>query len=373
MTVRALLRNMWLVLLVGTMAVLAAIVATSQAVPKYRAEGTYVIGPSTDLTEPETIVRSFDSLQGQGIVPTLVELLSSKTLAARVAEPLGVSRSELKAYEVRANVLSSSNTLQLTVVGPDPEATAQLATGIGREASAVFERLYTVYQIEPLDIPRTPEKPSSPSLTRNSVLALILGLSAGGALAVLRTRYASSRHPGQGALAASNAPSEAMSPPASGVSRRPEGVAGGVAEPSVSAPPPLWDVHFGSAGAAEADVSREAAIATVPGVASRTDVPPGADVAPGPEVRPGQHVVANPQRRPELEVAAAPMGRDESAEPPAVSAAKASPTPSGPGWPPALPKSPKVVLPPSAAPQAAYQEQRTSGLPAPLGERPGWA
>lgn len=189
MSLRAVVRHVWVVLLVANLAVLAAIAFTSRAVPQYESSGTYVIGPAANLTSPETIVRSFDSLQGQGIVPTLVELLSSRTIAARVGQPLGLSIDELDQYTVRANVLSASNTLQLTVVGPDPALSAGLAAGVGREASSVFERLYGVYQIEQLDVPRAPEAPISPDLVRNCLLALLLGLSAGGALSVLRHRY----------------------------------------------------------------------------------------------------------------------------------------------------------------------------------------
>ena len=185
-TVRGVLRQLWLIVLVTSLAVLSALLYTSIATPTYSARGTYVIGPSDDITEPDTIVRTFDSLQGQGIVPTLVELLSSKATASRVGERIGLSEAQLDAYDVRANVLSSSNTLELTVRGPDARQTSRLASGIGRDAASTFEGLYSVYQIVPLDEPEQADEPTSPNPVRNVVLSLLLGLTAGTGLAALR-------------------------------------------------------------------------------------------------------------------------------------------------------------------------------------------
>jgi len=188
LSVAAVLRQIWLIALVTALAAVTALLFTNASTPLYEARGTYVIGPSEDLTEPETIVRSFDSLQGQGIVPTLVELLSSRATERRVGERIGLTSGQLEGYDVRANVLSSSNTLELTVRGPDARLTRLLAAGIGRQASSTFEGLYSVYQIVPLDEPEQPEQPVSPSLVRNLLLSIVLGVTAGTALAVWRLR-----------------------------------------------------------------------------------------------------------------------------------------------------------------------------------------
>lgn len=79
-----------IVLLTAGFAVTAAYVVTQRIVPFYEAGGTCIIGPSLDLESPETIVRAFDSLQGQGIVPTLVKLLSSQAITVHVSRPIGL-------------------------------------------------------------------------------------------------------------------------------------------------------------------------------------------------------------------------------------------------------------------------------------------
>ncbi len=193
MRVRSVLRYWWLVLLVTVAAVGGAIGITTTTIPLYEARGTYVIGPSDALQQPESIVRSFDSLQGQGIVPTLVELLSSKSIAETVGRRLDLDPTQVAEFEVRANVLSSSNTLELTVIGPDAEASAQLADGVGSEASAVFESLYSVYQIVPLDTPTAPDEAFSPDPVRNVVLGALLGLTLGTGLAFLAARSRETR------------------------------------------------------------------------------------------------------------------------------------------------------------------------------------
>jgi uncharacterized protein involved in exopolysaccharide biosynthesis len=204
MSARSVLRYWWLVLLATVAAVGGAIGVTSTTVPLYEARGTYVIGPSDSLEEPEAIVRSFDSLQGQGIVPTLVELLSSETIAANVGRRIGLDPAALERYEVRANVLSSSNTLELTVVGPDAEQTRAMAEGIGTASSTLFEGLYSVYQIVPLDVPEVPQDPVSPDPARNLVVGAMLGLTGGVGLALLAARVRN--HSGAGAGRARSAP-----------------------------------------------------------------------------------------------------------------------------------------------------------------------
>lgn len=188
MKVRSVLRYWWLILLVTVSAVGGAIGVTATSIPLYQARGTYVIGPSESLEQPDSIVRSFDSLQGQGIVPTLVELLSSKSIAETVGRRMDLDPAQVDKFEVRASVLSSSNTLELTVIGPDAEASARLAAGVGSEASAVFEGLYSVYQIVPLDTPSVPDEPFSPNPVRNVVLGALLGLTVGTGLAVVAAR-----------------------------------------------------------------------------------------------------------------------------------------------------------------------------------------
>lgn len=190
MTRPQVVRNALVVLTITALSVVAALGYTVNAPDRYAAAGTYVVGPASEITEPETIIRSFDSLQGQGIVPTLVELLSSETIARRVGAPLGLDRRAIEQYDVKASVLSASNTLELAVTGPDPVLTARLAGGIGTEASRVFEGLYSVYEIEPLDVPTAPDDKASPSLPRNLVLAALLGLTAGTGVVVLLHREA---------------------------------------------------------------------------------------------------------------------------------------------------------------------------------------
>lgn len=195
MSVRALLRGWWIVLLAVLLAVGASLAYTINSPDRYQSRGTYVIGPAADLTQPEIIVRSFDSLQGQGIVPTLVELLSSDSIAAEVGAGIGLDSTQLEDYSVQASVLSSSNTLELAVLGADRQATAELARGVGTRASAVFEDLYSVYQIRELDEPQVAEDRYSPQPLRNAVLAVLLGLTAGVAIAALRARDGSAGSP----------------------------------------------------------------------------------------------------------------------------------------------------------------------------------
>lgn len=318
MTVISVLRYWRLILLVTVAAVGGAIGVSTTTTPLYEARGTYIIGPSDALEQPEAIVRSFDSLQGQGIVPTLVELLSSKSIAETVGRRLDLDPTQVAEFEVRANVLSSSNTLELTVIGPDAEASARLADGVGSEASAVFESLYSVYQIRPLDTPTAPEEAFSPDPVRNVVLGALLGLTLGTGLAFLAARNRETRPRAAPAPARGRRRRRQTKPTETGpfyypsVDSAPDPVSSVVPEPSAEAAPL----------AARAPLPDRAAAATGAGVpvAASDPLPDGAGApvevatepatrAPAPEpdlpVDPPTHGVRAVDRVPEPVSAAA--------------------------------------------------------------------
>lgn len=188
MRLSELLRQWWVILLTAAVALVASIVASTLATPTYRVSSSHIIAPAEGLTETETIVRTFDSLQGQGIVPTLLEVLTSGSIQREVAAELGLDPAAAEEYEVDAAVLSESNTIELTVAGPDGEVTASYAAAVGERATALFEELYPVYQVVVLDEPAPPDAPASPRIVRNAILAYVLGLVVGVGVAALRAR-----------------------------------------------------------------------------------------------------------------------------------------------------------------------------------------
>jgi capsular polysaccharide biosynthesis protein len=188
MSVRDVLRGWWLVVVCLVLA--AALIGTylHGAKSTYRSSGTYVIGPAATLATADNVVRSFESLQALGIVPTLVELFHSRAVALGASSEVGVSQADLAQYQVDAAVLSGSTTLEVTVTGPNAPTAARLAGAIGDAAARRFEHIYPIYAITPLDAPLAATSPLGPHPARYATIALFLGLLVGVGLALLRAK-----------------------------------------------------------------------------------------------------------------------------------------------------------------------------------------
>lgn len=186
LTLRGLLEAIAVIALLAALGGTAAYAVARSIPERFRAEATYVIGPSTQLDDPDSIVRSFDSLQRQGIVPTFVEMLRSAELIRRTTDELGIDEVAARRYDVAAAVLAESNTLTLSVEGEDRDVVAPFATALGARAVALFETTYSVYEVTPLDRPVRPDERANASPFRLVVLAMALGGGLGVLAVVLR-------------------------------------------------------------------------------------------------------------------------------------------------------------------------------------------
>ena len=188
------LRAFLLVVVLAIAGGVAGFTAASVSPREYQATGTYVVVPSPTITETEAIVRSFDSLQAQGIIPTLLELYRSTSIHREVAGSVGIEDAALEdEYTVTADVLSNSNTVEITVTGPDPELVAAFAERLGSQGAQRFESMYRIYEVSTLDEPTLPKDPAGPGPVQLAVVGGFVGLLLGLALAGFSLR----RRPGQ--------------------------------------------------------------------------------------------------------------------------------------------------------------------------------
>jgi diguanylate cyclase (GGDEF)-like protein len=81
--------------------------------------------------------------------------------------------------------LPDSSVLELTVSGPNPQLTAQLANAIGFQSITFTRSLNSIYEMNLLDTAVPPEVPISPEPLRDGVVAVFLGLAVGAILAIL--------------------------------------------------------------------------------------------------------------------------------------------------------------------------------------------
>ncbi len=183
---RMLRRSWWLILLTAIIATNVALLADYLAVPMYQTSARFVVSPSSDVISGRDAVSSLATLDKRSIVSTYAEFLNSWRIYQDTVTLLGLSPAMLRDYTHNAVVLPDANILELTVVGPDPELITTLANSIGQRAIGEIQDVYKVYDIRFLDPAVPPTKPFSPNPLRDASLAMVLGIVAGSALAILK-------------------------------------------------------------------------------------------------------------------------------------------------------------------------------------------
>jgi capsular polysaccharide biosynthesis protein len=183
---RMLQKNWWLILLTAMTALTVSLAISYAAVPQYRSIARFIIIPSSTLTSGADVVRSLDTLDRRSVVATYAEVMNSSRILAGSADFLGLNASEIiKDYSIQAVDLPDSSVLELTVSGPNPSLTAQLANAIGLQSITFTRSLNLIYELNFLDTAIPAELPFSPEPLRDGLVALVLGTALGGFLAVV--------------------------------------------------------------------------------------------------------------------------------------------------------------------------------------------
>ena len=183
---RMLQKNWWLILLTAMTALTVSLAISYAAVPQYRSVARFIIIPSSTLTSGADVVRSLDTLDRRSVVATYAEVMNSSRILDGSADFLGLNASEIiKDYSIQAVDLPDSSVLELTVSGPNPSLTAQLANAIGLQSITFTRSLNLIYELNFLDTAIPAELPFSPEPLRDGLVALVLGTALGGFLAVV--------------------------------------------------------------------------------------------------------------------------------------------------------------------------------------------
>lgn len=185
---RMLQRGWWLVLLVALVSLLASLIASFLAVPRYKTTARFIISPGSLLTSegnPETVIAGLETLDLPSVVATYTEVMASQRILVDSLNYLEIENYVPKDYEIDANVLPESTVLELTVAGTDPVLVTDLANAIGYQTILFTRSINRIYELNVLDEALQPESPYSPSPLRDAGLSLLLGLVGGAILAIL--------------------------------------------------------------------------------------------------------------------------------------------------------------------------------------------
>jgi capsular exopolysaccharide synthesis family protein len=188
--VSAVRKRWWLVATTACLALVAAVVVTAQTAPAYAASVTFFVStPSSGVT---------DAYQGglfsQQRARSYVTLVGSDRLADAVAaDPaVGLDAGEVQ-RRISARTIPDTVLLQVTVVDTDSARALRVAQAVATKFAALVAQLETppggsspTVRVDVVTGPRVSTDPISPQPARNFAIALLLGLVAGAAAAVVR-------------------------------------------------------------------------------------------------------------------------------------------------------------------------------------------
>jgi len=182
---RMLRRGWWIVLLTILVAVNIALLAAYFTRPIYRASARFSVSPNPSLiSDGIDVITSLEALDKRSIIQTYAEFLNSNRIYQETLQAMNLTEEQLLAYKRATVVIPDANILELSFEGPDRQLTAALANNLGQNAIRHIKQLYDVYDINLLDPATVPTIPIQPQPLRNAVLASVIGLILGAALAI---------------------------------------------------------------------------------------------------------------------------------------------------------------------------------------------
>jgi len=186
-------RGWWVILLTALVAVVAALGASYLVTPQYKAVARFLLSPKNALPgSPDLGLWGLDILGNQTIITTYMEVMKSDRIYRDALVDIDHTQEEMEDYTYEVQVLPNSNVIELRVLGPSPEMTAELANSIGNQAIIFTSLLNDFYRLDVLDEARPSFAPESPQPFRDSVLAFGIGLLLGGVLAIVRDQLMTS-------------------------------------------------------------------------------------------------------------------------------------------------------------------------------------
>lgn len=182
------LKRGWKIILITTLiAVVISLLVSYLVTPQYRAIARFIITPSSaDVTQPDTVLQGLQTLDNQSVIATYVEVMNSDRIYNDALDFLQLKPQDVLDYSHKSEIVSSSNVLQLTVIGPDPALTTKIANSIGNQTINFLKSNNQVISVSFLDTATLPTEPYSPQPLINALLALVLGLIGGALIVILR-------------------------------------------------------------------------------------------------------------------------------------------------------------------------------------------
>lgn len=172
---RALLKNIWAIILCAVIAGLGMLVYTANFVtPTYKADVTMYVNNSSGVNSQ--YMSSSDLAVAQRLVETYTNIIASHTVLSKVAEASGL---DITADQIRsmlaASAVGETEMFKVSIIAPDPQLAADLANVIAEIAPGEIKNFIPGSTAKVVDYARIPKSRYSPSYTSSTVLAALVG------------------------------------------------------------------------------------------------------------------------------------------------------------------------------------------------------
>jgi len=176
----------WVVLATVVLAVAGSLVYARAQPRLYQASATTFAYPrGSGSSNP---ADSVGLLTYGNMADTFASLAQSRYYLHQAGARYGITPRALDPYTVKATTLPRTTVLQVSVIGPDPRATALLANELVRLVAASTVRYFHIFGLQRLDVAAPPSVPVQPHPLQQALYALIAGLIAGFAIAAVSVR-----------------------------------------------------------------------------------------------------------------------------------------------------------------------------------------
>ena len=198
----------WIVLATVVLAVAGALVYARAEPRLYQASATTFAYPRDPSGSGSSNPADSVGLLTYGnMADTFASLAQSRYYLHQAGARYGITPQALDPYTVKATTLPQTTVLQISVIGPDPRATALLANQLLRLVAASTVRYFHIFGLQQLDVAAPSSVTVQPHPLQQAFYALVAGLIAGFAIAAVSMR--STRRIGLSNAALSPAEAEA--------------------------------------------------------------------------------------------------------------------------------------------------------------------
>lgn len=175
--IRIVIRHRWIALSVFVVTFGAVAFFSFSQDAYYESTSTFVVRPR--VVESDDVIRAIDTLaRGVEINATYAAIARSDQIEDRAKSSFDGEAPDIES--VSANVVTGTNIIEVSVVGPDPEGVQAMSAAVGAETLRFVNNLGDVFQLQPLDAANLPRAPAGP----NRLLTLIVGFIVATSLAV---------------------------------------------------------------------------------------------------------------------------------------------------------------------------------------------